>query len=129
VEDIDEMDQRLSRGDMSLDLPVGENSDATRLDFLPSLGPGVEETLESDQISGILLTNLKKIEPDLNDKERAILNERLLSDSPVTLRELGERFGVTRERVRQIEARLLEKLKAYLEERVDGFSPEWIPHD
>ncbi|MGE4503782.1 MAG: RNA polymerase sigma factor RpoD/SigA [Desulfovibrionaceae bacterium] len=129
VEDIDEMDQRLSRGDMSLDLPVGENSDATRLDFLPSLGPGVEETLESDQISGILLTNLKKIEPDLNDKEQAILNERLLSDSPVTLRELGERFGVTRERVRQIEARLLEKLKAYLEERVDGFSPEWIPHD
>ncbi|MBU1610862.1 MAG: RNA polymerase factor sigma-32 [Proteobacteria bacterium] len=128
VEDIDEMDQRLSRGDMSLNLPVGENSDTSRLDFLPSLGPGIEETMASNQISDILLTNLKAIEPTLNDKERAILNERLLSDSPATLREIGERYGVTRERVRQIEARLLEKLKTYLEERVEDFSPDWIHH-
>lgn len=129
VDDIDEMDQRLSKGDMSLNLPVGENSDTTRLDFLPSLGPGVEETLESNQISDILLENLKAIEPTLNEKEQAILNERLLSDSPVTLREIGERFGVTRERVRQIEARLLQKLRAFLEEHVEDFSPEWIQHD
>lgn len=129
VADIDEMDQRLSKGDMSLNLPVGENSDATRLDFLPTLGPGVEETLASNQISDILLENLKAIEPTLNEKEQAILSERLLSDSPVTLREIGERFGVTRERVRQIEARLLQKLRAFLEERVDDFSSDWIEHD
>ncbi len=129
VEDIDEMDQRLSRGDMSLDMPVGENSDATRLDFLPSLGPGVEETLASNEIYDILLTNLKAIEPTLNEKEQVILNDRLLSDSPVTLREIGEGFGITRERVRQIEARLLKKLRSFLQERVEGFSPEWINHD
>jgi RNA polymerase sigma-32 factor len=83
--------------------------------------------LEGDQIARILLDNLKVIEPKLNEKERMILHERLLSDSPVTLREIGERFGVTRERVRQIEARLLTKIREHLAEQIDGFSRDWIP--
>ncbi|MEF2143942.1 MAG: RNA polymerase factor sigma-32 [Desulfovibrionaceae bacterium] len=127
--DIVEMDQRLSSGDMSLDAPLGDESDTTRMDFLPSLAPGVEEILSDAQISSILLKNLKAIEPELNDKERAILNERLLSDSPVTLREIGERFNVTRERVRQIEARMLQKIRQHLEEKVEDFSVEWIQKD
>ncbi len=121
-----EMDQRLSGGDMSLNAPLGDETDATRMDMLPTLGPGVEETLAGNQISELLLANLKAIEPTLNDKEREILNNRLLSDSPVTLREIGENFGVTRERVRQIEARLLEKIKDYLNENVQDFSRDWI---
>lgn len=124
--EIDQMDQRLARQDMSLDIQVGEDSDNTRLDFLPALGPGIEEILGSSQISALLLENLKTLVPTLSDKEQAILNERLLSDSPVTLREIGDRFGVTRERVRQIEARLLEKLKEYMQDKVKDFSPDWI---
>ncbi len=124
--EVDEMEQRLAKNDMSLDLPLGEDTDATRLDLLPSLTPGVEETLVNEQISSLLLKNLRSIEPRLTEKERAILNERLLSDEPVTLREIGERYGVTRERVRQIEARLLGKLRTHLEGRVEGFSREWI---
>ncbi|MFW5837093.1 MAG: sigma-70 family RNA polymerase sigma factor [Desulfovibrionaceae bacterium] len=127
--EVQEMEQRLSSGDMSLDAKVGEDSDTSRMDFLPSLAPGIEETLEDNQISRILLDNLKAIEPKLNEKERTILQERLLSDSPVTLREIGERFGVTRERVRQIEARLLTKLREHLADRIEGFSRDWIPED
>jgi RNA polymerase sigma-32 factor len=126
---VEEMEQRLAAGDMSLDAKVGEDSDTSRMDFLPSLAPGVEETLEGDQIAQILLENLKVIEPKLNEKERMILHERLLSDSPVTLREIGERFGVTRERVRQIEARLLTKIREHLAEQIDGFSRDWIPEN
>ncbi len=124
--EIEQMDQRLAKQDMSLDIQMGDDSDTTRLDFLPALGPGIEEVLGSSQISALLLENLKTLAPTLSDKEQAILNERLLSDSPVTLREIGDRYGVTRERVRQIEARLLEKLKDHLQSRIKDFSPDWI---
>ncbi len=124
--EIEQMDQRLSKQDMSLDIQVGDDSDTTRLDFLPALGPGIEEALGTSQISALLLDNLKTLAPTLSDKEQAILNERLLSDSPVTLREIGDRYGVTRERVRQIEARLLEKLREHLQSRIKDFSPDWI---
>lgn len=124
--EIVEMDQRLSKNDMSLNTPLGEDSDATKMDFLPSLGPGVEETIASDQIVELLLDNIKEIRPDLNEKEVAILDDRLLSEDPITLREIGERFGVTRERVRQIEARLLSKIRDYMTDKVKGFSKDWV---
>ncbi|WP_147819329.1 sigma-70 family RNA polymerase sigma factor [Salidesulfovibrio onnuriiensis] len=127
--DIEEMDLRLSKNDMSLNQPLGEDSDTTRMDFLPALDPGVEEKLANDEITGMLLENLRRIEPLLNDKEQAILNERLLSEDPVTLREIGERFGVTRERVRQIEARLLKKIREHLAEKVKDFSRDWIEEE
>ena len=128
--EIEEMDQRLSKNDMSLNAPLGDDSDATKMDFLPSLAPGVEESIANGQIVDLLLDNIKEIRPTLNEKEEAILDRRLLSEDPVTLREIGEEFGVTRERVRQIEARLLGKIREYMTGRVKGFSKEWVlEHD
>ncbi|OIQ50167.1 RNA polymerase sigma factor RpoH [Pseudodesulfovibrio hydrargyri] len=128
--EIDEMDQRLSKNDMSLNTPLGEDSDATRMDFLPSLSPGVEESIANDQIVGLLLDNIREIRSSLNDKEVAILDRRLLSDDPVTLREIGEEYGVTRERVRQIEARLMAKIREHLTDKVKDFSRDWVlEHD
>ncbi len=128
--EIEEMDQRLSKNDMSLNTPLGEDSDATKMDFLPSLGPGVEDTIASDQIVDLLLENLKTIRPTLNEKEVAILDDRLLSEDPITLREIGERFEVTRERVRQIEARLLSKIREHMTDKVKDFSKDWVlEHD
>ncbi len=125
-QEIEEMDQRLSKNDMSLNAPLGEDSDTTRMDFLPALGPGVEESLASNQIVDLLLENLKEIRPTLNDKELAILEDRLLSEDPVTLREIGETFGVTRERVRQIEARLIAKIRDHMTDRIKDFSKDWV---
>ena len=124
--EIEEMDQRLSKNDMSLNTPLGDDSDATRMDFLPSLAPGVEESIASSQIVDLLLENIKAIRPTLNDKELAILDERLLSEDPVTLREIGERFDVTRERVRQIEARLLTKIRDHMTDKIKDFSKDWV---
>jgi len=126
VADIEEMDQRLSRGDMSLDMTLSDDTTATRLDFLPALGPGVEETLADSEISELLQEHLTGILPMLNDKEQDILQKRLLSDSPVTLREIGDQYGITRERVRQIEARLLQKIREYLTDKIEDFSKDWI---
>jgi RNA polymerase sigma-32 factor len=64
--------------------------------------------------------------PRLSEKEVYILKKRLLSDEPVTLREIGERYNITRERVRQLETRLLQKLKQHLSMDMKDFSEQWI---
>jgi len=124
--DIVEMDQRLGGNDLSLDVTLGEDSTATRLDFLPALTPGIEEMLAGDEISHQLEKHIESIRPMLNEKELDLLDNRLLSENPVTLREIGAKYGITRERVRQIEARLLEKLRDHLSKRIGDFSSEWI---
>ncbi|WP_027186264.1 sigma-70 family RNA polymerase sigma factor [Desulfovibrio inopinatus] len=127
--DIVEMDQRLSGNDLSLDVSLGEDSGTTRLDFLPALTPGIEELLAKDEISDLLEQHVRKMMPSLNEKECDILQKRILSDSPLTLREIGDEYGITRERVRQIEARLLQKLREYFTENIEDFSDDWIKHD
>ena len=124
---ITEMDQRLASTDLSLNVQVGEDSGgATRMDFLPALGPGIEDTLASSEIADLVRSRLKTILPKLNEKELYILHNRLLTDEPVTLREIGERYNVTRERVRQLEARLLEKIRQHLAVDIKDFSDTWI---
>ena len=108
--------------------PVGEESGqgSTRMDYLPALGPGIEDTLGNSEISHLVRDRLKTLEPLLSDKERYILEHRLLTDEPVTLREIGELFTITRERVRQIEARLLQKVRDHLVGEIKDFSRDWI---
>ena len=126
-EQITEMDQRLASTDLSLNIPVNEDSGgATRMDFLPALGPAIEDRLASDEISGLVREQLDGIIPLLNEKEQYILRHRLLTDEPVTLREIGERYNVTRERVRQLEARLLGKIRQHLSSGIKDFSDSWI---
>lgn len=128
-EQIVEMQQRLDASDMSLDATVGDESgNATRMDFLPALGPGIEEKLAGMEIAQLLQDKLRDILPSLSEKEAYILEHRLLTDDPVTLREIGERYNVTRERVRQLEARLLQKLKTHLSNDIEDFSEDWISH-
>ena len=122
-----EMQQRLDAGDVSLDLPVSdENGSASRMDFLPALGPGVEEGIADSEVSRLVRESIAELVPSLSEKEIYILEHRLLTDEPATLREIGERYNVTRERIRQLEARLLEKLKEHLGREIKDFSEEWI---
>ncbi len=125
--DILEMEQRLSSSDVSLNVPVSDESDsASRMDFLPALEPGIEERIADSEISDMLHEKLKTLLPKLSEKELYILNNRLFTDSPETLREIGERYHITRERVRQLEIRLLEKIKKHLAGDIKDFSEEWI---
>ncbi len=122
-----EMQQRLDAGDVSLDLPVSDDSgSASRMDFLPALGPGVEEDIADSEVSRLVRDSIHELIPSLSEKEVYILEHRLLTDEPATLREIGERYHVTRERIRQLEARLLEKLKEHLGREIKDFSEEWI---
>lgn len=127
VEQINEMDQRLASTDVSLNVQVGDESgSSSKIDFLPALGPGIEESLATLEIGDVVRDRIKVILPGLNEKEKYILQHRLLADEPVTLREIGEHFNITRERVRQLEARLLEKIRKHLTDDIKDFSQEWI---
>jgi RNA polymerase sigma-32 factor len=127
--DVVEMGQRLGQHDLSLDMPYSDDSEMTPMNFIPAIGQGVEEMFLQEETAGILNQNIKELMPSLNDKERDIIEMRLLAESPVTLREIGEKYNITRERVRQIEARLLEKIKSHIKGNVSDFSREWIDDD
>ncbi|EFI35134.1 putative RNA polymerase, sigma 70 family subunit [Desulfonatronospira thiodismutans ASO3-1] len=124
--DVVEMGQRLGQHDLSLDMPYNEDSDVTPMNVIPALGDGAEEILLQGETAQLLQQNIKELMPKLSDKEKDIIEMRLLAESPVTLREIGEKYGITRERVRQIESRLLGKIKAHIQENIDDFSREWI---
>ena len=130
-EQIVEMEQRMDATDISLNIPVNANEPggASRMDYLPALGPGIEETLANSEIASIVLEKLQSLVSKLSDKEQYVLTYRILTDDPVTLRKIGEKYGITRERVRQIEARLLQKVRDHLFSNIKDFSQEWItPH-
>lgn len=117
--DVVEMEQRLlsSKAEVSLDTPTssGENSNQTLLNSLFDTREGVLQTLEQDEWLQILAKELPLFQKGLNDKEKMVLNTRLLAEEPKTLQEVADEFGLTRERVRQIESKLIEKLKKQLE--------------
>ena len=126
-EQVVEMQQRLDAGDVSLDIPVGDDSgSSSRLDFLPALGPGIEASYADSEIAELVRDGIRELMPSLSEKETYILEHRLLTDDPVTLREIGERYNVTRERIRQLEARLLTKLRTHLGSEIKDFSEDWI---
>ena len=123
-----EMQQRMDGSDVSLDAPTGneESPGASRIELLPALGAGIEDILADNEIAHMVRERIKTILPLLSDKETYILHHRLLTDDPVTLREIGEKYGITRERVRQIEARLLQKVRDHLFKEIKDFSQDWI---
>ncbi|HKU44831.1 MAG TPA: RNA polymerase factor sigma-32 [Polyangiales bacterium] len=118
TEEVVNMDRRLAAGDMSLDAPMSpsEGSSQTRLDFLPARTTDADDVLADAQLNAMLHDSLEEFGRTLKGKEAQIFNERMLTEEPRTLQELGDEFGVSRERVRQLEKRLQMKLKRYLAE-------------
>jgi RNA polymerase sigma-32 factor len=109
-----EMEQRLASRDLSVDVPVGNDDEATLLHFLPDEKQGPEEQFGDSQFRELLRDKMAQFANNLKDKELVIYKERLLNEEPLTLREIGEKYGISRERVRQIEERVKKKLKNYL---------------
>ncbi len=118
--DVVEMDRRLSRGDASLDATVseGDGKSTTRMDLLPASSAGPDQIAEGSELSEIVRERLDEFRKTLSGKDVAIFDKRLVAEDPLTLQELGDEFGVSRERVRQLEARLTGKLRVYLRDKL-----------
>jgi RNA polymerase sigma-32 factor len=109
--DVVSMNRRMLGPDQSLNAPVREEGGGEWLDWLESPGQDQETTvLENDEFAhrGALLARAMDV---LNEREKHILGERRLKEEPATLEQLSKVYGISRERVRQIEARAFEKLQ------------------
>jgi RNA polymerase sigma-32 factor len=113
-DEVVEMEQRLGSRDLSVDVPMGDDDEATLLHFLPDDKQSPEEQLAETQYQELLREKMAQFAEGLKDKELVIYRERLLNEEPRTLREIGEKYGISRERVRQIEERVKKKLKNFL---------------
>jgi RNA polymerase sigma-32 factor len=117
------MDHRLGSWEYSLDTPVEAGSRESQKDLLAAQDPSSETLLADDQLRTLISRKLSEFKEGLGDKERYILERRLLSDSPLTLQEIGAQWGISRERVRQIEERLKKKIRVYLVDQIPDFEP------
>jgi RNA polymerase sigma-32 factor len=116
-EEVEEMHSRMSGRDVSLDTPVGEDESARLIDFQSEADPlKLDEALGTREEVQNLVERIEKLRPSLNERELYLLDARLLADDPVTLQEIGDKYGTTREAVRQMEARLIGKIKKSLTE-------------
>jgi RNA polymerase sigma-32 factor len=121
-EEVISMNRRLSGGDASLNSPMRADSESEWQDWLvDDVTPSQETVVADTQEKSLRMGLLEEAMTELTDRERHILTERRLKDEPTTLEELASQYGVSRERVRQIEVRAFEKLqksmKAAAEER------------
>ena len=114
-----EMQQALTHWDQSLDEPIGEDGD-TRMALLPGDSVDAGEALAQKELRTLINQHLATFAGELEGREREIFSERLMTDEPVTLQEIADRHGVSRERIRQNEKRLLARIRAYITERVEG---------
>jgi len=113
-----EMSQRLSGKDYSLNAPLNahESDGDSMIQSLKDEGVLADESLAESEIAREFHERLDVFELTLTGKELIVFRERLRSEEPKTLQEIGDTYHITRERVRQIEVRVMEKLKAYMKE-------------
>jgi RNA polymerase sigma-32 factor len=126
-QDVVEMNQRLRQDDLQLDAPVRPDGDSPspRTPELPSGAPAVDEQLAERELKERLKGELAGFTKQLKDpRGRFILEQRLLSETPLSLEAIGQRFGVSRERARQVEAKLLRRLRDFLRRRLPDF--DWL---
>jgi RNA polymerase sigma-32 factor len=115
--EVREMELRLASPDTSLDAPLrGDDTESGTLsNFVQADAASRPDVrVEEDEYQRRLKQTFAKFQAGLSERERRIFEERLLSDEPVTLQEIGKRYGVSRERARQLEVRLKKKVRQFL---------------
>ena len=118
LKDVEVMEARLTGYDRSLNAMVSEDGESEWIDFLADESPQPDEELEEINDSRVKMDLLRDAMQILSEREMTIIRERRLGDDSVTLAALGERLGISKERVRQIETQALNKLRTALIDRV-----------
>jgi RNA polymerase sigma-32 factor len=123
--DVEEMSLRLGGGDVSLNAPIGDNGKEEYGSLLPDQSVELDEQISEVEGRTILLDKLREYRGQLSEKELDIFDNRIMSEKPMTLQELGDKYHISRERVRQIQARIIKNIKKWLIEEIPNFEQEY----
>ena len=115
--DVIEMDQRMGTKDLSLNSVINAEQGQTHLDFLTDEEINQEDVIRKSQQTFAVQDNIEEVLNSLKKRERFIVENRVLTDEPLTLEEIGNKYSISRERVRQIEKTALKKIKKLFKER------------
>ena len=119
--EIIDMDQRLDGWDVSLDAPLKDDSDTERIDFLSTSAESAEDKVAKKEMDVLLHNKIDEFKKKLTPRELEIFDLRIFSDSPVTLQEIGDRYSISRERVRQVEKNVVKKMREFFKREIVDF--------
>ena len=120
-----EMTQRLGGGDVSIDAPLIEGSTGSYRDILPTSGKELDEKVSDKQRREIFSTEMKRFRQGLFGREADIFDKRIMAENPKTLRQLGNKYGISRERVRQVEGKIVSNAKKWLKDAIPNFEEDY----
>ncbi len=109
-----DMDQRLGSRDVSLDMPIERDSRERFMDTLPSEEVHLDERIANEQLRSLFSQKIEEFRKTLKGRDLDIFENRILATLPATLHEIGNKYGISYERVRQIEKNLLKRFKAFV---------------
>jgi len=120
--EIIDMDQRLDGWDVSLDAPLKDDSDTERMEFMDTDEASIEDQVAKKEMESLLHEKIHEFRAEMTPRELEIFDQRIFSDSPVTLQEIGDRYSISRERVRQIEKNIIKKMREFFKKGLTDFA-------
>ena len=122
VKEIVDMDQRLDGWDVSLNAPLSDDSDSEKIEFISYDSESAEEQVSKKQMDNLIHGKIEEFRKLMTKRENEIFDLRIFSDSPATLQEIGDRYGISRERVRQVEKNIITKMREFIREELPDFA-------
>lgn len=120
VDDVRAVESNIESSDLSLDAYVGEDTKLQYSDTLTAAEEHLDEKLARGQLQELFNRKLEEFSATLNERELTILKKRLIAEDPLTLQQIAEQYGVTREAIRLNEKALIKRIKDYMESALSG---------
>jgi len=124
-EEVVEMTQRLGGWEVSLSSPVGDDSREAFDAFLPDPKTPIDDQLSEVENRDLLIKSLREFRKTLSGKEADIFDNRIMAEKPLTLQDLGDKYHISRERIRQLQEKITHQIKKWLKEKIPNFEEEF----
>ena len=119
--EIIDMDQRLDGWDVSLDAPLKDDSNTERIEFFGDDVETTEDQVAKKEMESLLHSKIAELKKTMTPRELEIFEKRIFSDTPATLQEIGDRYGISRERVRQVEKNIIKRMREFFKRELPDF--------